>query len=118
MLGSDPAALPRDVLRKWEGYPWPGNLRELRNAVARFIALGDTAQQSVTGPHDPDRGDLFERVLAMDLPLARARLQVVEAFERLYIERVLARHGGDTAAAAASSGIARRYFNLLRTRRK
>ena len=39
-------------------------------------------------------------------------------FERRYVQRVLARHGGDIAQAAAASGIARRYFQLIRARQK
>jgi hypothetical protein len=41
---------------------------------------------------------------------------VQQTFERRYVEQVLAEHGGDTAKAAAASGIARRYFNFIRSR--
>jgi two-component system, NtrC family, response regulator HydG len=41
---------------------------------------------------------------------------VVDAFEREYVARVLARHGGHIGRAAAASGIARRYFQLIRAR--
>jgi hypothetical protein len=60
---------------------------------------------------------LFERVLEKDLPLARARELVVGEFEKAYVERVLAQHGGSVAKAAAASGLARRYFQLLRAKR-
>jgi two-component system response regulator HydG len=43
---------------------------------------------------------------------------VVDDFERRYVARVLSRHGGDIARAAAASGIARRYFQLIRARQK
>ena len=55
----------------------------------------------------------MDHVLALDLPLARARQQVVEAFERKYIQRVLDQHGGNVTKAAAASGLARRYFQIL-----
>jgi two-component system, NtrC family, response regulator HydG len=64
-----------------------------------------------------DEDDLIASVLALDLPLTRARQRVVEEFERRYVERVLAQHGGNVRNAAAASGIARRYFQLLRARR-
>ncbi len=59
---------------------------------------------------------MIEEVLAQDLPLTRARERVVEEFERRYVTRVLAQHGGNVSKASAASGIARRYFQLLRAR--
>jgi hypothetical protein len=47
-----------------------------------------------------------------------ARVKVVEVFEQLYIEQVLADHGGNVVRAAAASGVARRYFQILRSRRR
>ncbi len=61
--------------------------------------------------------DAIDRVLAKDLPLPRARAEIVEEFERRYVERVLDRHGGNVARAAAASGIALRYFQLLKAKR-
>jgi hypothetical protein len=37
-------------------------------------------------------------------------------FEKRYVERVLAEHGGVVSRAAVASGIARRYFNLIKAR--
>jgi two-component system, NtrC family, response regulator HydG len=59
----------------------------------------------------------MEQVLAMDLPLPRARAELVEEFERRYVQRVLDRHEGNVSRAAAASGIALRYFQLLKARR-
>jgi DNA-binding NtrC family response regulator len=63
-------------------------------------------------------GDVIDAVLATDLPLSRARARVVEEFERRYVERVCERHGGNIARAAEASGVARRYFQLLRARHR
>jgi hypothetical protein len=41
---------------------------------------------------------------------------VLDAFVRSYVTRALAASGGNVAAAAASSGVARRYFQILRDR--
>ena len=62
--------------------------------------------------------DILSEVLSQDLPLPRAREAVVREFERRYVERVLARHGGNVVRAAEASGIARRYFQILRARYK
>ncbi|HEX4621861.1 MAG TPA: sigma 54-interacting transcriptional regulator [Myxococcaceae bacterium] len=121
-MGGEERALGAELLARWEDQPWPGNVRELRNAVARQLALGELAT-SPGGPAlrgEPPRAgtDVLEAVLAERLPLIQARQRVVEAFERRYIERVLAEHGGNVMRAAAASGIARRYFQLLRAKRE
>jgi two-component system, NtrC family, response regulator HydG len=119
-LGGDPAGIPYDVLRRWEGYGWPGNVRELHNTISRIIALGALAldgPQSSGAPQGISR-DPFERVLSQELPLAQARALLVEEFERRYLERMLDRHGGNVRRAAEASGIARRYFQILRARIK
>jgi DNA-binding NtrC family response regulator len=119
-LGGSPQDLPGELLARWEDMRWPGNVRELRNAVSRQIALGD--YEVPDGAHEPRRGadadELLDRVLAQGLPLVQARKRLVDEFEQRYIERVLAQHGGNVVRAAAASGIARRYFQLLRARKQ
>jgi transcriptional regulator with GAF, ATPase, and Fis domain len=108
---------PTDLLRKWERDAWPGNVRELRNTIARQIALGDLAPAHEQAA-SPSSGDVIDEVIRGGLPFVRAREKVMDEFQRRYLEHVLAEAGGDTAKAAAHSGIARRYFNLLRARLK
>jgi transcriptional regulator with GAF, ATPase, and Fis domain len=123
-LGGDERGLSSDLLTGWESDPWPGNVRELRNAVARQMALGDLAQLPSQADSDAEpihdapapQPDVIDEVIRRGLSLPGGRERVVQAYERRYIEHVLAQHGGDTAQAAAASGIARRYFNLLRAR--
>jgi DNA-binding NtrC family response regulator len=100
---------------------------QLRNAVARYLALGDLApapSSQAQGEASPPEAvpaesaapDIIERVLAMDLPLARAREHLVREFEQRYVAHVLAQHGGSVTRAAAASGIARRHFQRLKAR--
>jgi two-component system, NtrC family, response regulator HydG len=122
-LGSD-RPLPEAVLRRWEDYPWPGNVRELRNAVTRYLALGevdafdlDALASQGAGARQPGPNDgALEGVLSMGLPYSRARQRVLAEFERRYVERVLAEHGGNVLRAAAASGIARRHLQRVRAR--
>jgi DNA-binding NtrC family response regulator len=114
-LGGETGGPPPDLLRRWEREPWPGNVRELRNTIARHIALGDLAAPRADEP-PPRAEDVIDEVVRSGLPFVRAREKVVDEFQRRYLQHVLDEAGGDTAKAAAASGIARRYFNLLRAR--
>jgi DNA-binding NtrC family response regulator len=132
-LGGPGGGPPRELVEAWVVRAWPGNVRELRNAVARRIALGDLDVPAVVrgdagsaggagpaaAPATPteDEGGLeISDVLARDMPFPKARRAVLDSFVRRYVARALAASGGNVAAAAAASGIARRYFQLLRDR--
>ncbi len=108
--------MPPGLIERLEDYAWPGNVRELQNAIARHVAVGELPSQGAGAGVEPE-GDVVERILSKDLPLPRARAELVEDFERRYVERVLERHGGNVSRAAAASGIALRYFQLLKARR-
>ncbi len=122
-LGGDPRAIPPNLLAEWRESQWPGNVRELRNAVARQIALGDLADLANLPPASPDASPGagvapfdVEGVLALKLPFPEARQRVVDAFQRRYLEYMLAASGGNVPRAAQASGIALRYFQQLRAR--
>jgi DNA-binding NtrC family response regulator len=116
------AGPPAALMRRFEREAWPGNVRQLRNAVARTLALGGaetSALEFSSSSSQTSLGrDLVDAVLGERLPLPVARERVVEEFERRYIEDILERHGGNVTRAAKDSGIALRYFQLLRKRRK
>lgn len=112
-----PANVSPDVVARWERHEWPGNVRELRNAVARYVALGAEAPRGSPSRPAPAQ-DAFASILALGLPLPTARARVVDAFERVYIERILAEHGGNVSRAALAAGVARRYFQLIKARTK
>jgi DNA-binding NtrC family response regulator len=126
-LGGDPRQLLPELLVRWQDSPWPGNVRQLRNAVAQRLALGELGATLRAGAAEGSArdgesktisGDFIEQVLSESLPLPIARLRVVEEFERRYIARALDQYGGNVARAAEASGIARRYFQILRGGRR
>ncbi len=122
--------LDASTLARFEDYAWPGNVRELRNAVARRIALGELDDEGGVGAgtkpeatahrsasKSAGEGATFlDAILALNLPMPLARQKMTEEFERRYMAHILARYGGNVAQAAAASGLARRYFQLLRAR--
>jgi two-component system response regulator HydG len=113
-IAGEERPIPAGLIERLEDYSWPGNVRELQNAIARHVAVGELPDP-YEATLDPV-GDVIERVLAKDLPLPRARAELVEEFERRYVQRVLDRHGGSVSRAASASGIALRYFQLLKAR--
>ena len=114
-IAGEGRAVSPGLVERFEDYSWPGNVRELQNAIARHVAVGEFPAPAAVALDGSD--DLIERVLARELPLPRARAEVVEEFERRYVQRVLDRHDGNVSRAAAASGIALRYFQLLKARR-
>jgi DNA-binding NtrC family response regulator len=79
-------------------YTWPGNVRQLENAVERgvLMASGDTLQAADLGLRPPAVG-----------PTARLEDMTLEEAERVLIERALARFDGNVSAAAKALGLSR-----------
>jgi two-component system, NtrC family, response regulator GlrR len=102
--------LPPGSLAMLRTHDWPGNVRELRNALARMIVFQDAGQQALEGPGagGPDA--------LLCLPLREARQQVIERFERTYIEAQLKAHGGNVTRAAEAVGVSRQFLHRLMER--
>ena len=124
-VASGGGELPAEVLVQLATYTWPGNVRELANAIAHRVALGplarhDTVRRAAGSPMPSGAEgvspDPIEKSIQDELPFHQAKQHVVEAFERRYVEWVLAKHGGNVTKAAAASGLARRYFYVVRSR--
>jgi two-component system, NtrC family, response regulator HydG len=92
-------------------YDWPGNARELRNAVERAVVMaeGDVIEPADLPPGIVDgAAPLLPADAALaDLSLAEARAQAVDAWEKMFIGAVLERHGGNVSAAARVLGVHR-----------
>ena len=92
-------------------YAWPGNVRELRNAIERALHLG--AEHALPmGDAEPPPSAMMAGE-APDLPFKEAKAQIVSAFERAYVERLIERHGGNISAASRDAGIDRNYLYRL-----
>jgi DNA-binding NtrC family response regulator len=121
-LGGDERGLSPDIIQRFESYDWPGNIRELANAVARQLALGDfelgmANERRGESPATLEGDDVIAAALRDALPMTAARQKVLDEFERRYITHMLALHGGNVTRAAAASGIGRRYFQMVRAKR-
>jgi DNA-binding NtrC family response regulator len=82
--------------------PWPGNVRQLRNAVQRILALGvDHGGARDDAPTKTGGGYL------------EARDALISAFEHDYLTALLARHGNNLSGAAREAKIARSFLYKL-----
>src|SRR2546421_848020 len=112
----------KEALDLLERYPWPGNIRELENAVVRAAALCDlmirpqdlpervrayrenTAREDLSSMMEPEAG-LTEEAW---VPLAEV--------EGRYVARVLAHTGGNKQAAARLLGVDRKTIERMMKR--
>ena len=91
--------ISEDAMRRIMAYDWPGNIRELENAIERAVALG-------SGPilHAGDLPSNLQYNSSEKLPEGD-ELVPLEALERRAIFRALRETAGDKLAAARLLGI-------------
>jgi DNA-binding NtrC family response regulator len=78
---------------------WPGNVRELAHSIERAVLMADAAATAISARHLGLQGTRSAEAPADALSLEEA--------ERVFIEKVLARHGGDVRLAAEQLGMSR-----------
>ncbi len=98
-------------------YPWPGNMRDLKNLVHRLLIMGGEEQISLEEVEEalasekPGNVPLVKQDL-LGLPLREAR----EHFERAYLQQQLALCGGKVGLLAKRVGMERTHlYRKLRT---
>lgn len=96
----DPAA--EEVLLR---YPWPGNLREMQNVIARAIVLAEDGHiQLADLPEQLFRSEPAGQGTSPGVEVGNLRKRVRE-FERELINEAIAQAGGDRQLAAKKLGI-------------
>jgi DNA-binding NtrC family response regulator len=89
-----------DALAAMRAHGWPGNVRELAHAVERAVLMADPSAVTIAARHLSLRPRIAgEAAPPEDLSLEEA--------ERVFIEKVLARHNGDVRLAAEQLGMSR-----------
>jgi transcriptional regulator with GAF, ATPase, and Fis domain len=105
------ADLPEDVVAELARMPWPGNARELRNAVEAYVALG--ILPGAAPPERPAVELLMREVVDTDKPYAEQKERLADLFTRYYLTALLAKTGGNQSEAARISGLERSYLGKL-----
>jgi DNA-binding NtrC family response regulator len=114
-----PIQLAPEALDLLKRHHWPDNVQGLRNAMEQAVIL---APDGTIRPRDlPDR--LREFVGAQVAPsgdgaaaprrFRDAKREVVESFERSYLNALMKRHGGNVTAASQRAGMLRSALQRL-----
>jgi DNA-binding NtrC family response regulator len=115
---AEPLRLEPEALARLTAYDWPGNVRELQNAMERVASLalpGDEIRAADLPGEVRRATPVAEALAAVDTsqPFHDAKQEAVEFFERIYLERLLERHGGNISRAAREAGIDRKTIHRL-----
>lgn len=111
------ARLPQSRHEQFLNHTWPGNVRELRNAVERLKHMADIPELSTetllreySGPAAPQGENLPVKYAG---PFKECKDELVRAFEREYLTRLLSKSKGNIAKAARDAGLDRKHLYSL-----
>jgi DNA-binding NtrC family response regulator len=93
------ARFDTDAMTALHAHRWPGNVRELAHSVERAVLMADAGASSIAARHLG-----LQSAHLADRPADGLSL---EEAERVFIEKVLARHDGDVRLAAQQLGMSR-----------
>ncbi|MBX3210814.1 MAG: sigma 54-dependent Fis family transcriptional regulator [Labilithrix sp.] len=110
--------LPAELVDGLRARAFPGNIRELRNAIERAVTLGQTARAA-----SPDGGaandasaragvlpEGVESIVPLHLPLKDARDAWTSEFENVYVRAMMRKTNGNLTRAAELAGVSRRFL--------
>lgn len=119
-----------EALEALKRYDWPGNVRELKNVLERIAILCNPREIGFTdlpieiikssGPLQIEKKDAQQGIhsTAEDYALAgldyqEARQRAMEAFEKKYVQAMLAAHQGNVSQSAQAAHLDRSSFHRL-----
>ncbi len=109
--------ITEDAMQLLQDYQWPGNIRELRNAIDRAFSLcdGDMIDVSHLPDYIQERSIVTKSHTAMDgaLPFKEAKDKWIESFEKDYLVEILRRNNLNISRAAKQAGIDRKSVQRL-----
>jgi DNA-binding NtrC family response regulator len=113
-LGRPLEPLTRDAVAVLAAHDWPGNVRQLENVIRRLVVAAEGSRiaaadcERVLGTR-PSTPRTVEGALE---PFRKARAEVLERFEKTYLEALLRACGSNVAEAARRAGLDRKNLWL------
>jgi DNA-binding NtrC family response regulator len=115
----DAIIISKAALERMKGYSWPGNVRELENCIQYLTCLQAGREVLIedlpllTSGEEKTSSKITPEM--MQVSFQKSKREVVDLFEKSYLEEALRRSKGNIAEAARASGKARRaFFELMR----
>ena len=105
LFGNEGVRLSRALVEALCRFSWPGNVRQLENAVARMVALGSASEIGVEAFTDAPAPAATERRMEPDSE--RTLPEQIEALERSVIARTMDVVAGNQSEAARRLGLSR-----------
>lgn len=106
--GAPPQRLSAAAVQALMTYDWPGNVRELESAIVRATHRTKTGTIEASDLGLPVTSGLDPA------PTYKAqKRRILDAFERHYLTRLMAEHGGNVTHAAVTAGKERRDLGKL-----
>jgi DNA-binding NtrC family response regulator len=102
--------LSEEAMRKLLNYSWPGNVRELEGVIQRAIVLQDS---EVLSPEDLELPKFNDGIGSQPELFRLGKSLAIGQYERNFLARLLAAHGGNISRAAKAAGKDRRSFQRL-----
>jgi DNA-binding NtrC family response regulator len=97
-VGEAVPAVPDDVMAALLSYDWPGNVREMENALTRAMVMAKGTALSLEhlslGPRAESVGATIDE-------------DSLDAVERIHVQRILSKAGGNKSRAAKILGVSR-----------
>jgi len=108
-----PPWLSSAAISELKGHPWKGNVRELENCIQRALVL--VRDDEILPDHlglGEDEGPWSTPNLE-ELSYETGKQEALEIFQRRFIERALAKTGGNVTHAAEKCGLTRAAFQRI-----
>jgi transcriptional regulator with GAF, ATPase, and Fis domain len=123
-LGLGRESLPEGAMERFLEHTWPGNARELKNAVERAVVLGEA--KPLSPPQSPSSSSSSPSsssaapessggAFAIDpsVPYKDQKSAVIADFEERYVRTLMRVHQGNVSAAARVAGIDRMSLHKI-----
>lgn len=109
--GQPPCAVTPEAMERLLGYSWPGNVRQLENAMERACVTARDGQirpenlpPELTGTSQPKVPSQID----LSRPLPEQLADVIASFEERYLRKALKKTHGHVGRCATISGLSRR----------
>ena len=123
-----PKRIDSAVWHRLKMWPWPGNIRELRNCMESMQAMSTGGTITVADLPKRMSGEaptITDTVTAVggpkvrtDLPYMEARREWLDSFQMHYVSTLLAENDGNVSATARAAGMDRRSIQRILNRNK